>query len=264
LTTDPLPADPEEHDDKSLFDDFINRSLDLDGLDENAWDEDEEEGALDFDDPNSVIFRFHLPGGMLDNLKQNGSNAYRNTFLRLPMKEDVRWQDMVMTSRPGRLKIAQPRFDYLNHDGEMTLPLTPKSTRRIRVVHEVMPGWSAVSYVPGRGTEAAFTEKVGGRVVAHHHLHMGGKDLSGFVKTDELPALRPARLPVNRLQDTLTYAQDVLIVALIALAVFYLGLRIFIGDPAADGRLVERIATLEAQVQALEGQFVPDEAPMTP
>jgi hypothetical protein len=262
LTTDPLPNVPQDHDDKSLFDDFINRSLNLDGLDENAWGE--EDDTLDMDDPNGVIFRFRLPGGVLGNLKQNSSNPFRNTLVRIPMKEDVRWQDMVMTSRPGRLKISQPRFNYCNHDGEMVLPLTPKSSRRIRIVREVMPGWSAVSYVPSHGTEAAFTEKMGGRVVAHHHLHMGGKDLSGFVKTDELPALRPMRLPVDRIEDALSYAQALLVVTLIGLAVFYLGMRIFIGDPAADGRLVERIATLEAQVQTLENQLAPVELPITP
>ncbi|HYO87291.1 MAG TPA: hypothetical protein VER79_01515 [Candidatus Limnocylindrales bacterium] len=263
MTADSLPSNPEEHDEDSLFDEFINHSLDLDGL-EDEETSDEEEG-LDFDDPNSILIRFRLPGGiagglpggMLGQAAPYGAGSRGPRLPRIPMRDDVRWQHAVMSVQSQSLKLHQPFFDYRDHDGQLMLPLTHKSARRITFIRNVMPGWTVVRYSPSRGTVGEFTEKTGNRQTQQHQLNLAGKDIAGFVKTEDLPPVRPARIGPEVMEFMLELAGTILVVAAVTFAMFYLLLRLYIGDPPATGALVDRIATLEAQVQALEAPPAP-------
>ena len=53
------PPNPDEPEDRSLFEEFINRSLDLDGLD--AGDSDDDEETLLQDEARRVLFQFRVP-----------------------------------------------------------------------------------------------------------------------------------------------------------------------------------------------------------
>ncbi len=269
MTADPLPPNPDEHDEDSLFDEFINHSLDLDGLEED--DPDEDEAVLDLDDPDSIVVRFRLPGGLPDGFSSGLMGALRPNagsrgprLPRIPMRDDVRWQHAVMHLQTQRLELHQPFFDYRDHDGQLALPLTRKSARRITYIRNIMPGWTVVRYTPSRGTVGNFSEKVGGKQLQRHQLNLAGKDIAGFVRTEELPPLRPARIGPGVMVTAADVVSTLLMVAAITIAVAYLYLHLSVGEPPATDALMERIATLEAQVQALETQADGVDVPAVP
>lgn len=269
MTADSLPSNPEDHDDGSLFDDFINHSLDLGGLDEDEADDEELElddlgGIFGIRRPNNPFSPFSRPSGGVRGVLPPSSGSRGPRLPRIPMRDDVRWRHAVMLLEQPTLELHQPFFDYRDHNGQLILPLARKSRRRITYIRNIMPGWTAVRYKPAGGTVGEFSEKMGGKVIQHHHLNMANKEIAGFVKTEELPALRAVWVSPADFEWALIVVETVLITAAIALVVTYLSLRIYVGNPPATGGLVDRIATLEAQVQALELQQGGAELPAIP
>lgn len=237
----------------SLFEDFINRNLDLDGLDDEER-EDEESGAmLRTDGEGRVYLEFQLPGGRPILKGTPGSPAAGPmagpNFPMFLMSNDVRWQSVDMVTRPPRLRIYRPRIDFSTHAGQLVLTLLPRAPRHLRIIPEIRPGWTAVRYRTGRRTPAELIEWQGNKANLHR-LQLTGNEITGLVRAEDMPATRPARQWPN-----LFRIFDVSTVLLLIIIVLCLALAFERAEGPTATELQDRIATLQSQITALEAQL---------
>ncbi len=256
MSTNLPPVNPDEQEQPSLFEDFINRSLDLDGLEPEPAPDDE--SAFPFADGERVTFHLQLPNGgplLTGALGAGLTDVGASRLPSLPMSSDVRWQTMKLVGRPARLRLHQPMFDYRFHTGQMILMITARFGFRLQLIRDVRPGWNAVRFRAGRGMVGEYIEWRG-NTAAKHQLQLEDKDITGFIRSEAMPEMRPARkLPMlGALKDV---AWLLLEIAVLVIVAAWLVAQIAFGGQPTTADLQNRIATLEAQVSALESSPAP-------
>lgn len=267
MTPNPPPPDTGDSDPESVFDDFINRNLNLDGLEQ---DDDSEEVAssglqIHSDGQGRIFLELPGPGSMPHVEAPLDSGPLQGAFygtLRMPYDHDARWTQRVMRHRPPKLRIHRARVSFNTYSGQVILSLPARASRVMWVIPDIKPGWTAVRYTPGRETPAELIEWQGNRA-AMHQLKVSFQTVSGYVKNDEMPATRPARrweqfAGTIDFPDLLIFFGALLFVVLLALA--FVSTRLPQGENPALvemqsqlDELHEQVATLEAALEARAG-----------
>lgn len=261
MNPNPPPPDSDDPESDSVFDDFINRNLDLGGLDGAEEDGDEEvsDAGVQFHaDGHGRIFLelpFSPPGAPNATSAPGGRPRPpgASPFFPMPFEHDARWAEVMIRRRPDKLRIQEARVAYTNYQGQLILTLHPRTSRRIRVIPNIRPGWTAVRYFLDQPTPGELIEWRGNRAVVHQ-LEAGYHTVSGLVKNDEMPATRPAQ----RWELLLRAADFGVMLILIVLVLNLLALltsRLPLGDSPTLNELNGRVETLQAQVSTLEAQL---------
>jgi hypothetical protein len=249
------PPSPDEPEHRSLFEDFINRSLDLDGLDESGGDASDADSP-ETDDENRILFELQFPGGgPLLKGALSGSPGAGPAGARLPgwpLTFDARWQRVAMRQRPAKLRIYKPRIGFEMYAGQLVLPLGPRSPRQMDIIPEARPGWTAVRFEVGFGTAAELIEWRGNKA-ALHHLRINHREITGFIKQEDMPDVRRVWF-TGVWQDLSFWLFWVAAGILVLLAVVLVAQRVPLGDLPTVADLQAHVATLEAQVDALQAQ----------
>ncbi|MBL8147185.1 MAG: hypothetical protein JNL34_12435 [Anaerolineae bacterium] len=253
----PLP-DAGDSDSNSVFDDFINRNLDLNGLEPDDNGEVASSGLQIHSDGQGRIF-LELPGpGSMPhaNAPRVDGSPFSTSLgsLRMPYEHDARWTQMVMRHRPDKLRIHRAQVSFSSYTGQLILSLPARANRQISVISDIRPGWTAVRYSPGRETPAELLEWQGNRA-ATHHLKVSFHTVSGYVKDEEMPSLRPARrweqfVGTIDFPALLIFFGALLFVLLLALA--FVGTRLPLGNDPATVELQNQMNALQEQVATLE------------
>lgn len=261
MSTNLPPVNPDEQEQPSLFEDFINRSLDLDGLEPEPAPGDD--STFPFVD-GRVMFQLQLPNGgplLTGALGAGLGDGGGPRLPSLPMSDDVRWQTARLVGRSARLRVHRPMYDYQVHTGQMILMLGARIGFRMQVIRDLRPGWNAVRFRAGRGTVGEYIEWRG-NTAAKHQLKLDDKQITGFIRSEDLPQIAPAReLPM--LDSLGSIFWSLVMIGLIVLAAALLAKQMAFGGQPATTELNDRIAALEAQVSALEGppNLTPPAAP---
>lgn len=248
------PPNPDEPEDRSLFEDFINRSLDLDGLD--AGDSDDDEETLLQDEARRVLSQFRVPTGRpyAESVFSSGPFGPDGTRLpQMPLAMDARWRTVAMKGRPDHLRISGPRIDWLPHSGQLIVALGRRSNRTLQIIPGVRPGWTAVRYRAGRRTTGELIEWRGNRA-ALHQLQLDGKELAGFIKDEDMPLVRPAR-DFSLIPQFLDLTVILIIILVIVVSFSLIIDRLPLGEGPAIVELQSRIDALQEQVTTLEAQL---------
>lgn len=255
----PPPNNPDEPEHHSLFEEFINRNLDLDGLDEAddaAPDADRPEG----DDESRILFELQFPGGG-PALKGPFGNPVMGGPLdsRLPgwpLTFDARWRRVRVRQRPTKLRIYRPRIGFEAYGGQLVIPLGARSRQQMDIIPDVRPGWTAIRYQAGFGTAAELIEWRGNKA-ALHHLRINQREITGYIKHEDMPAVRRVWFTGVWLEVS-WWVFMTLLALMLALSVVVVAQRVPLGDVPSVTDLQAQIATLEAQVRALQS---PSDAP---
>jgi len=262
VTPNPPPPDAGHSDPESAFDDFINRNLDLNGLDSEGDEEadDGEEAGLGVQfhsDLQGRVF-LELPGpGSLPAGRRNPRVSPPDTFalqaLHTPYEHDSRWTQMVIRRRHAKLRIYQPRVGFTHYNGYTTLTLPTRASRLIRVIPEIRPGWTAVRYFAGCETPAELIDSTG--LEKMHQLQVGYQTITGYVRSKEMPATRPARRWAQIIR-AIDFGAVLLVAALLVIGLLLLSERLPLGEGPAIVEMQHRIDALQEQVATLEAQRV--------
>lgn len=248
------PPNPDEHEPRSLFEEFINRNLDLDGLDEDDHAEGEEIPSPD--EAARILFQLQFPGGgpvLQGALSGAPGSAESGRLPPMPLSQDVRWQSVAMLGHPSRLRVYRPRIEWEAHAGQLVVTLGARAGRMLQIIPDVRPGWTAVRYRATRNTLGELIEWRGNKA-ALHHLRLDHKEISGFIKREDMPPFKPVRVfrLVPRVVDLMV------ILLIVTVLVFSLSLivdRLPLGEGPTVVEMQDRIDALQEQVRSLEAQL---------
>jgi hypothetical protein len=251
------PQNPDEPEHPSLFEEFINRNLDLNGLDD-ADDSGPDAHSPDTDAEGRLVFEMEWPAGPVLRGALGASGPVGARLPSWPLSFDARWQRVTMRQQPAKLRIYKPRIGYEMYAGQLVIPLGPHSPRQMDIIPDARPGWTAVRYQAGFGIAAELIEWRGNKA-ALHHLRINHREITGFIKQDDMPAVRRVRFTWAWLEIS-GWLIGAMVAILLLLAIVMVAQRVPLSGGPSVSDLQAQIATLEAQVQSLQ-QAQPEAPP---